>query len=283
MKLRELDVVKVTEAVRDLCIDTNIHLPDDVKKALRDALAKEESPLGREILQVILDNHDIAEKERMPICQDTGAAIVFLEVGQDVHLTGGALEDAVNEGVRMGYRDGYLRKSMVGDPVLKRKNTTDNTPAIIYTRIVPGDRVRITFAPKGGGAENMSEVRMMTAADGIEGVKNFVVDRVSRSGGNPCPPIVVGVGIGGSFEKCAMLAKEALMRPIGEPNPDPEFDRVEKELLRRVNNLGIGPQGLGGRTTALAVHIRTVPCHIASMPVAVNIQCHASRHGERSI
>ncbi|MBN2585866.1 MAG: fumarate hydratase [Candidatus Fermentibacteraceae bacterium] len=281
--MRELDVAKVTEAVRDLCIDTNIHLPDDVKKALRDALAKEESPLGREILQVILDNHDIAEKERMPICQDTGAAIVFLEVGQDVHLTGGALEDAVNEGVRKGYADGYLRKSMVGDPVMKRKNTTDNTPAIIHTRIVPGDRVRITFAPKGGGAENMSEVRMMTAADGIEGVKNFVVDRVSRSGGNPCPPIVVGVGIGGSFEKCAMLAKEALLRPIGEPNPDPEFDRVEKELLRRVNNLGIGPQGLGGRTTALAVHIRTVPCHIASMPVAVNIQCHASRHGERSI
>jgi len=281
--LRELDVAKVTEAVRDLCIDTNIHLPDDVKKALRDALAKEESPLGREILQVILENHDIAEKERMPICQDTGAAVVFLEVGQDVHLTGGALEDAVNEGVRKGYADGYLRKSMVGDPVMKRKNTTDNTPAIIHTRIVPGDRVRITFAPKGGGAENMSEVRMMTAADGIEGVKNFVVDRVSRSGGNPCPPIVVGVGIGGNFEKCAMLAKEALMRPIGEPNPDPEFDRVEKELLRRVNNLGIGPQGLGGRTTALAVHIRTVPCHIASMPVAVNIQCHASRHGERSI
>jgi fumarate hydratase subunit alpha len=281
--LRELDVARVTEAVRDLCIDTNIHLPDDVKAALRSALEKEESPLGREILQVILDNHDIAENGNMPICQDTGAAIVFLEVGQEVHLTGGALEDAVNEGVRQGYRDGYLRKSMVGDPVLKRKNTTDNTPAIIYTRIVPGDKVRITFAPKGGGAENMSEVRMMTAADGIEGVKDFVVDRVSRSGGNPCPPIVVGVGIGGSFERSALLAKEALMRPIGEPNPDPEFDLVEKELLRRINNLGIGPQGLGGRTTALAVHIRTVPCHIASMPVAVNVQCHASRHGERTL
>jgi len=281
--LRELDVARITEAVRDLAIETNIHLPEDVKKSLRQALEKEESPLGKEILQVILDNHDIAEKERMPICQDTGAAIVFLEVGQEVHLTGGALEDAVNEGVRQGYGEGYLRKSMVGDPVMKRKNTGDNTPAIIYTRIVPGDRVRITFAPKGGGAENMSEVRMMTAADGIEGVKDFVVDRVSRSGGNPCPPIVVGVGIGGSFERCAMLAKEALMRPIGEPNPDPEFDEVEKELLRRVNNLGIGPQGLGGRTTALAVHIRTVPCHIASMPVAVNVQCHASRHGERTI
>lgn len=281
--MRELDVARITEAVRELSIETNIHLPDDVKKALREALGREESPLGREILQVILENHDIAEKERMPICQDTGAAIVFLEVGQDVHLVGGNLEDAVNEGVRQGYSEGFLRKSMVGDPVIARKNTTDNTPAIIYTRIVPGEKVKITFAPKGGGAENMSEVRMMTAADGIEGVKNFVVDRVSRSGGNPCPPIVVGVGIGGSFERSAMLAKEALMRPIGEPNPDPEFDSVEKELLRRINNLGIGPQGLGGRTTALAVHIRTVPCHIASMPVAVNVQCHASRHGERTL
>lgn len=279
--MRELDVARITEAVRDLSVETNIHLPDDVKKALREALEEEESPLGREILQVILDNHDIAEKEKMPICQDTGAAIVFLEVGQDVHLTGGDLEEAVNEGVRQGYREGYLRKSMVGDPVIQRKNTSDNTPAIVYTRIVPGDKVKIVFAPKGGGAENMSEVRMMTAADGIEGVKDFVVDRVSRSGGNPCPPIVVGVGIGGCFERSALLAKEALMRTIGEPNPDPEFDRVEKELLERINNLGIGPQGLGGRTTALAVHVKTLPCHIASMPVAVNIQCHASRHGER--
>ena len=279
--MRELDVAEITEAVKELSIQTNIHLSDDVKKALREALEKEESPLGKEILQVILDNHDIAEKEKMPICQDTGAAIVFLEVGQEVHLTGGALEDAVNEGVRQGYKEAYLRKSMVADPVIERKNTTDNTPAIIYTRIVPGDKVKIVFAPKGGGAENMSEVRMMTAADGIEGVKDFVVDRVSRSGGNPCPPIVVGVGIGGSFERCAMLAKEALMREIGEPNTDPKFDEVEKELLKRINNLGIGPQGLGGRTTALAVHIKTVPCHIASMPVAVNIQCHASRHGQR--
>jgi len=278
--LRELDVARVTEAVKDLCIKTNIYLPDDVKKALRESLEKEESPLGREILQVILENHDIAENERMPICQDTGVAIVFLEVGQDVHFTGGALEDAVNEGVRQGYKEGYLRKSMVADPVIKRKNTSDNTPAVIYTRIVPGDKVKIVFAPKGGGAENMSEVRMMTAADGIEGVKNFVVDRISRSGGNPCPPVVVGVGLGGSFDRCAMLAKEALMRPIGQPNPDPEYDKVEKELMKRINDLGIGPQGLGGRTTALAVHIKMVPCHIASMPVAVNVQCHANRHGE---
>ena len=281
--MREIDVAQVTGAVKELCINTNIYLPDDVKQALRDALEKEESPLGREILQVILDNHGIAEGEKMPICQDTGAAIVFLEVGQEVHFTGGALEDAVNEGVRQGYSEAYLRKSMVGDPVIQRKNTGDNTPAIIYTRIVPGDRVKIVFAPKGGGAENMSEVRMMTAAHGIEGVKDFVVERVRKSGGNPCPPIVVGVGIGGSFERCAMLAKEALMRPIGEPNPDPVFDEVEKDILRRVNNLGIGPQGLGGRTTALAVHMKTVPCHIASMPVAVNIQCHASRHGEKII
>lgn len=281
--MRELDVTSITEAVKDLSIRTNIHLPDDVKKALRDALEKEESPLGREILQVILENHDIAERENMPICQDTGVAIVFLEVGQEVHLTGGALEDAVNEGVRQGYKEAYLRKSMVDDPVIRRKNTGDNTPAVIYTRIVPGDEVKIVFAPKGGGAENMSEVRMMTAADGIEGVKDFVVDRVARSGGNPCPPIVVGVGLGGSFEKCAMLAKEALMRPVGEPNPDPVYDEVERELLRRINNLGIGPQGLGGRITALAVHIKTVACHIASMPVAVNIQCHVNRHGETII
>ena len=281
--MRELSVAEITRAVRDLCIDTNINLGDDVKTALRNALDKEESPLGKEILQVILDNHGVAEANDMPICQDTGAAILFLEVGQDVHLIGGDLEDAINEGVRQGYAEGYLRKSMVADPVLKRKNTGDNTPAIIYTKIVPGEQVKITFAPKGGGAENMSEVRMMTAADGIEGVKNFVVDRVMRSGGNPCPPIVVGVGIGGSFERCAMLAKEALLRPIGTPNPEEDFRGVEEEILRRINNLGIGPQGLGGRTTALAVHIKTVPCHIASMPVAVNVQCHASRHGERII
>jgi len=278
--MRDLPVSLVTSAVRDLAIRTNVYLGEDVKRALRDAMEREESPLGREILQVCLDNHAVAEAGSMPICQDTGVAVLFLEVGQEVHFTGGALEDAVNEGVRQGYRDGYLRKSMVADPVLKRKNTGDNTPAILYTRIVPGDRVRIVFAPKGGGAENMSEVRMMSAADGIEGVKNFVVDRVRRSGGNPCPPVVVGVGIGGDFERCAMLAKEALLRPIGEPNPEEEFREVEAEILRRINNLGIGPQGLGGRTTALAVHIRTLPCHIASMPVAVNMQCHASRHGE---
>jgi len=281
--LRELNVAEITRAVKELSIETNIRLPEDVKAALRKALQVEESPLGREILQVILDNHVIAERENMPICQDTGVAVVFLEIGQDVHLVGGSLEDSVNEGVRQGYTQGYLRKSMVDDPVLDRKNTGDNTPAIIYTRMVPGEKVKVIFAPKGGGAENMSEVRMMTAADGIEGVKDFVVDRVSRSGGNPCPPVVVGVGIGGDFERCALLAKEALMRKIGEPNPDPRYRRAEEEMLERINNLGIGPQGLGGRITALAVHVKTLPCHIASMPVAVNMQCHADRHGERTI
>ncbi len=281
--MRELNVAEITRAVKELSIETNIRLPEDVKAALRKALQVEESPLGREILQVILDNHVIAERENMPICQDTGVAVVFLEIGQDVHLVGGSLEDSVNEGVRQGYTQGYLRKSMVDDPVLDRKNTGDNTPAIIYTRMVPGEKVKVIFAPKGGGAENMSEVRMMTAADGIEGVKDFVVDRVSRSGGNPCPPVVVGVGIGGDFERCALLAKEALMRKIGEPNPDPRYRRAEEEMLERINNLGIGPQGLGGRITALAVHVKTLPCHIASMPVAVNMQCHADRHGERTI
>jgi fumarate hydratase subunit alpha len=279
--LRELNVAEITKAIKDLSISTNIFLGEDVKKILRDSLKTEESPLGKEILEVILENHEIAEKENMPLCQDTGVAVVFLDIGQDVHLTGGDLEDAVNEGVRQGYSEGYLRKSMVSDPVIDRKNTGDNTPAVIHLKIVPGDKVRICFAPKGGGAENMSEVRMMTAADGLEGVKDFVVDRVKRSGGNPCPPIVVGVGLGGNFEKCAMLSKEALLRPIGEHNPDERYAEAEKELLERINNLGIGPQGLGGRTTALAVNIEYFPCHIASMPVAVNIQCHASRHEEK--
>ena len=279
--MRELNVAEITKVIKDLSIFTNIFLGEDVKKILRDSLKTEESPLGKEILEVILENHEIAEKQNMPLCQDTGVAVVFLDIGQDVHLTGGDLEGAVNEGVRQGYSEGYLRKSMVSDPVIDRKNTGDNTPAVIHTKIVPGDKVRIRFAPKGGGAENMSEVRMMTAADGLEGVKDFVVDRVKRSGGNPCPPIVVGVGLGGNFEKSAMLSKEALLRPIGEHNPDERYAEAEKELLTRINNLGIGPQGLGGRTTALAVNIEYFPCHIASMPVAVNIQCHASRHEEK--
>ncbi|MBD3370675.1 fumarate hydratase [Candidatus Fermentibacteria bacterium] len=281
--MRDLDVSEITDVLREICISANVFLGEDVKTAIKKARDAEESPLGKEILDVILDNHSISEESDMPLCQDTGFAVVFLEIGQDVHLTGGYLEDAVNEGVRRGYKDGYLRKSIVDDPSISRKNTGDNTPAVIHTRIVPGEKVRIVFAPKGGGSENMSEVRMMTAADGIEGIKDFVVERVRKSGGNPCPPIVVGVGIGGTFEKCAYLAKKAVLRPLGEHNPDPRYAEVEKELLQRINDLGIGPAGFGGRTTALGVNVETFPCHIASMPVAVNIQCHASRHKERTL
>ncbi len=281
--MRELDVAEITRAVKELSIKSNISVGEDVKEALRKASEGEESALGKEILEVVLENHRIAEREKMPVCQDTGVAVVFLEVGQGVRLTGGDLEEAVDEGVRQGYAEGYLRKSMVDDPVLDRKNTGDNTPAVIHTRIVPGDEVKVTLAAKGGGAENMSEVRMMSAADGIEGIKDFIVDRVNRSGGNPCPPIIVGVGIGGNFEKCAQLAKESLLRPLGEHHPDPRYAEVEKEVLKRVNDLGVGPQGYGGRTTALAVHIKTFPCHIASMPVAVNIQCHVHRHKSKVI
>lgn len=281
--MRELNVAEITSAVKDMCIKSNIYVGEDVRIAIEKALETEESPLGKQILQVVLDNHKTAADNNMPMCQDTGVAFIFIEIGQDIHLVGGDLEESINEGVRQGYAEGYLRKSIVDDPVIHRKNTTDNTPAVIYTRIVPGEKVKLLVAPKGGGAENMSEVKMMVAADGIEGVKDFVIDRVRRSGGNPCPPIIVGVGLGGSFERAAMLAKEAVLRPIGTINPDPEYAAVEKELLERINNLGIGPQGLGGRTTALAVHIKHLPCHIASMPVAVNIQCHASRHAETTL
>ncbi|MBN1434467.1 fumarate hydratase [Candidatus Fermentibacterales bacterium] len=281
--MREIDVSEVTKAVRDLCISANIYLGDDLKQSLKSARESEESPLGREILDVIIDNYRIAEEKQMPTCQDTGVAVVFLEIGQDVHLVGGDLDEAVNEGVRQGYKEGYLRKSMVSDPVFDRKNTGDNTPAVVHTRIVPGENIRVLVAPKGGGSENMSEIRMLTAAHGIEGIKNFVIERVREAGANPCPPIVVGVGIGGCFEKAALLAKESLMRPLGQPSEDPRFAAVEKELVEKCNDLGIGPAGFGGRTTVLAVHIKTFPCHIASMPVAVNIQCHACRHGEKKI
>lgn len=230
------------------------------------------------MLDILLENYELAAKEKMPICQDTGIAVTFLEIGQDVHLVNGDLYEAINEGVRQGYKEGYLRKSMVDDPIIDRVNTKDNTPAIIYTDIVPGDKIKITIAPKGGGSENMSEVKMMKAADGIEGVIDFVVDRIKRSCGNPCPPIVVGVGLGGNFEQSALLAKKALLRDLDKENPDPKWAAVEKEILEKINNLGIGPQGLGGRTTALGVHILSKPCHIASMPAAVNVQCHAARH-----
>ncbi|MBL7108468.1 MAG: fumarate hydratase [Candidatus Cloacimonetes bacterium] len=276
--MKEINVAKVIPIVKQLCMDANYYIDEDVIKKIKEFQKKEESPTAQEILSIMLENYKLAADEKMPICQDTGVAVVFVELGQDVHLTGGDFYEAINEGVRQGYKDGYLRKSMVDDPVIRRKNTTDNTPAIIYTDIVPGKKIKITIAPKGGGSENMSEVKMMKAADGIDGVKDFVVDRVKRSGGNPCPPIVVGVGLGGNFEQSALLAKKALLVPLYEKNPDPVWAAVEDEILERINKLGIGPQGLGGRTTALAVKILYKPCHIASMPAAVNIQCHVHRH-----
>lgn len=277
--MREVNAKEIIPVVARLCMNANYNLPEDVLDTIKKAKEKEDSPTGQAILDEIIENNRIARSEKLAICQDTGFAIFFVELGQEVHITGGNFQDAINEGVRKGYQDGYLRKSIVDDPVLSRINTKDNTPAIIYTDIVPGDKLKIIFCPKGGGAENMAEVAMLTAAHGIEGVKKFVVERVKKSGGNPCPPVVVGVGIGGTFERCAMSAKRALLRePLGAPNPDPRFAEVEQELLEEINNLGIGPMGLGGRTTALAVHIETYPCHIATMPVAVNLNCHVSRH-----
>jgi len=278
--MKEIQAGQITELVKKLCIDANYNLGDDVRRRLEDGLETEESPTGKAILEQILENADIARDDQVPMCQDTGFTVVFIELGQDVHVVGGDFNEAINEGVRQGYTEGYLRKSIVDDPIIERKNTKDNTPAVIHTTIVKGDKLKITVAPKGGGSENMSEVKMMKPADGIEGVKEFVIDKVKRSGGNPCPPIVVGVGLGGTFEKCAYLAKKALLRPLGEHNSDPKWSAVEKELLEKINKLGVGPQGLGGRTTALAVNIEAHPCHIASMPAAVNINCHAARHKE---
>jgi len=276
--MREIPVSEVTETVARLCIEANTDLGTDVEEAFRRMKETEESPTGKEVLDLLLENARIAREERMPICQDTGLAVVFLDVGQDVHFTGGSLEDAIHEGVRQGYEKGYLRKSTCHP--FTRKNLGDNTPAIIHTRIVPGDRVRIRFMAKGGGSENMSRVVMLAPAEGIEGIKAYILQRVRESGSNPCPPIVVGVGIGGTFERAAFLAKKATLRPIGTKNPDPELDALERELLVKINRIGIGPGGLGGRTTALAVHIEMMPCHIASLPLAVNIQCHAGRHKE---
>lgn len=276
--MREVNVKDLIPIVKKLCIDANYNMGEDVIAKIKELKEKEESPTAKNVLEILLENYELAAQEKMPICQDTGIAVCFLEIGQDVHLVGGDLTEAINEGVKQGYKDGYLRKSMVNDPIIDRINTKDNTPAIIYSEIVQGDKIKITVAPKGGGSENMSEVKMMKAADGIRGVVDFVVDRIRRSGGNPCPPIVVGVGLGGNFEQSALLAKKSLLRSLREKNPDPKWAEVEKEILDKVNALGIGPQGLGGRTTALAVHILTKPCHIASMPVAVNVQCHAARH-----
>ena len=279
--MREVNVKLITERVRDLCMRANTDLGEDVFQAIDRAVEKEESPLGVEILKELKENARIAKEEKVPICQDTGFAILFVELGQDVHLVGGNLNEAIQEGVRQGYKDGYLRKSICHP--FTRANTGDNTPAIIHTEIVPGEKIIITVAPKGGGSENMSRVTMLTPSEGVDGIKRFVVQRVKESGSNPCPPTIVGVGIGGTFEQAALLAKKSLLRPLGSKNPDPELDQLELEILTEINQLGIGPQGLGGRTTSLAVHISMMPCHIASFPLAVNIQCHAQRHKEAVI
>ena len=272
--MRELNGALITETVAAMCIRANTVLPDDVKHAISAARQDEDWPVACTILDQIVENYSICDGT--PICQDTGMACVFLEIGQDIHICGD-LTDAVNKGVRRGYAEGYLRKSVVGDP-LERINTGDNTPAMLYTQLVPGDKVKITVAPKGFGSENMSRIAMLKPSDGVEGVKQFILDSIRQAGPNPCPPIVVGVGIGGTFDKCALLAKQALLRETGVPNPNPYYAALEGELLDAINALGIGPQGFGGRTTALAVHIETLPTHIAGLPCAVNINCHVARH-----
>lgn len=280
--MRELDVKVITENIKEMCIEATHFLTEDMKNVLDDSVAKEESPLGKQILQQLQENLQIAGDEMIPICQDTGMAVVFIKAGQDVHFIGGNIEDAINEGVRQGYTEGYLRKSVVKDPII-RENTKDNTPAIIHYSIVEGNDVEITVAPKGFGSENMSRIFMLKPADGIDGVKNAILTAVKEAGPNACPPMVVGVGIGGTFEKCALLAKEALTRNINERSKIPYVKELEEEMLEKINCLGIGPGGLGGRVTAFAVNIETYPTHIAGLPVAVNICCHVNRHSHRVI
>ena len=279
--MRELSAQLITETVRRLCMEANCHLPQDMRNCISSSLKLEDWPGAREILERIVENYEIADEENLPICQDTGVACVFLKIGQEVHIDGD-VNEAVNEGVRQGYRDGYLRKSVVRDP-LDRVNTGDNTPAFIYYELVPGDQVEITVAPKGFGSENMSRIKMLRPSDGVQGVVDFIVQAVEEAGPNPCPPIVVGVGIGGTFDKAALLAKKALLRPVDVANENPFYAQLEQELLEKINALGIGPQGLGGRTTALAVNIETLPTHIAGLPVAVNINCHVTRHATEVI
>ncbi|MBI2844558.1 MAG: fumarate hydratase [Armatimonadetes bacterium] len=277
--MKEINTSAITDAVAQACISACYDLPPDIEKALERGMADEESPTGRDVLGQIIENARIASEESVPICQDTGFAVVFIRLGQDAHIVGGSLTDAINEGVRRGYSEGYLRKSIVAHP-LERVNTGDNTPAVIHTEIKPGDEFRIMIAPKGGGSENMSGVRMLKPSDGVEGVKKFVVDLVKSAGSNPCPPIIVGVGIGGTMEMAAIMAKRAVIREVGRPSEKPYDAALEQELLRLVNDTGVGPAGLGGRVTALAVNVESYPAHIASLPVAVNIQCHAARHKE---
>ena len=278
--MKTINVNEIIKTVKELSIEANYYLPNDVKEAIEKAEKNEKWPIANNILNKIIENSQIASAEKMPICQDTGMACVFIDIGQDVHITGGSLEEAINEGVRQGYAEGFLRKSVVKDP-LHRVNTNDNTPALIYYNMVPGDKVKITVAPKGFGSENMSRIAMLKPSDGLEGVKNFVLETVRMAGPNPCPPIVIGIGIGGSFDKAAYLAKKALIRPVNENNTDEFYGNLEKELLEEVNKIGIGPQGFGGKTTALALNIETYPTHIAGLPVAVNINCHVTRHKER--
>lgn len=280
--MREVNVDKVTENIKEMCIEANHFLTDDMKKVFKNAVVSEKSPLGKQVLNQLNENLDIAANDMIPICQDTGMAVVFINVGQDVHFTGGNITDAINEGVRQGYVEGFLRKSVVNDPII-RENTKDNTPAVIHYNIVPGDKVDITFAPKGFGSENMSRVFMLKPADGIEGVKDAILTAVKDAGPNACPPMVIGVGIGGTFEKCALLAKKALTRNVEEESPVPYVRELEKEMLEKINKLGIGPGGLGGTQTALAINIETYPTHIAGLPVAVNMCCHVNRHAHRQI
>lgn len=277
--MKEVNVSDITKAVKRMCIEANYYLSDDIRDRLKEAYQNETWSIAKDILEKIMTNADIAKNENMPMCQDTGMTCVFVDMGQDVHITNGSLEVAINEGVRQGYEEGYLRKSVVKDP-LDRVNTKDNTPAVIYYNIVPGDKLKITVVPKGFGSENMSKIKMLKPADGIEGVKEFILEVVKLAGPNPCPPTVIGIGIGGTFDKAANLAKKALIRPTAIRNSNPFYADLEKELLEKINGLGIGPQGFGGKTTALAVNIETYPTHIAGLPVAVNINCHATRHAE---
>ena len=280
--MRELSVDVITQNIKEMCIEANHFLSDDMKEVFQHSLETEESPLGRQILGQLMENMQIAADDMIPICQDTGMAVIFVEAGQDVHFTGGLLEDAIHEGVRQGYKEGYLRKSVVKDPLI-RENTNDNTPAVVHYSIVSGDQVKITVAPKGFGSENMSRVFMLKPADGIEGVKNAILTAVKDAGPNACPPMIVGVGVGGTFEKCALMAKEALTREVGSHSDIPWVKELEEEMLDKINRLGIGPGGLGGTTTALAVNVNTYPTHIAGLPVGINICCHVNRHIIREV